>query len=92
MTKFVVRSMSTTNYQPAMRCGDKLIPAQQPKPYHVYLLEVAKRIGAYWSSSPFSAMTFETEEAAQAEIDRCGLTSCDIVPVDHSKLPNFWDK
>ncbi len=92
MSKFVVRSMSTTNYYPAFRSGGKLIPEQLPQPYHVYLLEVAKRIGAYWSSSPFSAMTFETEEAAQAEIDRCELTTCDIVPVDHSHLPNFWDK
>lgn len=90
MSNFVVRSMSTTDYRPAWRSGTTFVPEQLPQPYHIYLLE--KRIGAYWASGLHTAMKFETEEAAQAEIDRCGLTSCDIVPVDHSKLLNFWEK
>lgn len=91
MSKFVIRSMSTTDYRPAWRSGTTFVPEQLPQPYHIYLLEREKRTGAYWSGL-HGAMKFETEEAAQAEIDRYSLTNCDIVPVDHSKLLNFWEK
>lgn len=92
MTKFVIRSMSTTDYRMAYRSGATFVPEQKPVPYHVYLMPLEKRRGAYWNRFLGDAMTFETVEAAQAEIDRCDLTSCDIAPYDHSNLPAYWER
>ena len=88
---FVIRSMSTTDYSPAYRSGNAIVPAQQPKPYHVYLMPVGQRARAYWSSL-FHAMRFGTEAEAQDEIDRCNLTGCDIAPEDHTLIgfPDYW--
>ena len=91
---FVIRSMSTTDYRPAYRgAGGKVYGPYLPEPYHCYLLPVAKRISAYWAPL-YAAMQFDTAEQAQAEIERCSLTSCDVVPADHEKqgLPAYWEK
>lgn len=90
---FVIRSMSTTNYTTAYRDAlGILIPAQQPRPYHVYLRPVSKRTGAYWAGI-YEAMTFGSETEALEEIERCALTSCDVAPVDHEArgLPAYWE-
>ena len=92
MSKFVIRSMSTTDYVPAYRSGADRVPEQKPVPYHVYLMPAEKRRSAFWNRFLGDAMTFETVEAAQAEIARHGLTSCDVVPYDHSNLPAYWEK
>jgi len=79
MSYFLIRSMSTTD----------MGPGRPPVPYHIYLLPVDKRIGAYWSSI-YNAQKFDTREAAQAEIDRVRLTSCQIVSSDDRT--NYWDR
>lgn len=91
-TKFVIRSMSTTDYRPAYRRGDYFEPAQQPKPYHIFLKEAGKRHGAYWASYGDIAR-FETAEEAEAEAKRANVTGYDIVPQDFAAqgLPNCWD-
>jgi hypothetical protein len=87
-TGFVVRSMTTTDY-------DWRRPATKVVPYHIYLMPPEKRRGAYWSSLS-EAQVFPTREAAQAEIDRA-LTKReygygpDVVPFHHKDLPTFWD-
>lgn len=89
MTKFVVRSMTTTDYRPQY--------GQLPSPYHVYLLKPERRIGAYWCASQHDVQLFDTVEAAQAEIDRCLKRHFsyeplyDIVPQDDRAVPTFWD-
>lgn len=92
MSKFVIRSMSTTDYRMAYRSGTTFVPEQKPEPYHVYLMPAEKRRGAWWNRFLGDAMTFETVEDAQAEIDRHGLTSCDVAPYDHSNLPAYWER
>lgn len=63
---FVIRSMSTTDYV-AAGYGR---PEQKPVPYHVYLVPVANRAGAWWRNWIGDAQKFDTMEEAQAEIDR----------------------
>ncbi|HPG02556.1 MAG TPA: hypothetical protein P5256_01495 [Beijerinckiaceae bacterium] len=78
---FVIRSMSTTDWN-----------GRDPvKPYHVYLLPVAKRARAYWTSSSYERATYPSIEAAKAEIDRCKLDGCDIAPADDRGFPTYWD-
>lgn len=67
MTKFVIRSMSTTDYV----CAGHGRPEQKPEPYHIYLVKPENRAGAWWRNWIGDAMKFDTMEAAQAEIDRC---------------------
>ena len=92
MDKFVIRSMSTTDYRMAYRSGNTFVPEQKPIPYHVYLMPVEKRRGAYWNRHLLDAMAFDTIEDAHNEIARCELTSCDVVPYEHSNLPLYWEK
>lgn len=89
---FVIRSMSTTDFTPARRIGNTVIPAQQAQPYHIFLKEAGKRHGAYWARSGDIAR-FETVEEAEAEAQRAKVTGYDIVPVDFvaQGLPNYWD-
>ena len=89
---FVIRSMSTTDYRMAYRSGATFVPEQKPVPYHTYLMPVEKRQRAYWNRFLGDAMVFQSREDAQAEINRCGLTSCDVAPYDHSKLPAYWER
>ncbi len=84
MTQFVIRSMSTTD-----------AGAGPITPYHVYLLEAAKRAGAYWQVTMIHAAKFDSVEEAQAEADRSKLSgSYDIVPTDFAAqgLPDFWNR
>lgn len=89
---FVIRSMSTTDYRPARRCGNTVIPAQQSEPYHIFLIEAGKRTGAYWTRCGDIAR-FDTVEEAQAEADRARVTGYDIVPIDFAQqgLPSYWE-
>lgn len=87
MTKYVIRSMTTTD---ATRDN-------APVPYHVYLIKPEKRRGAYWCRCSSDIATFDSIEAAQAEIDR-SLPQRevyeplqDIVPQDDRAVPTFWD-
>lgn len=86
MTKFMIRSMTTTDS----------IRGSAVTPFHIYLLPSAERRGAYWSSA-YRAQQFDSIAAAQTEIDR-SLPSCasyeplyDIVPADDRAVPTFWD-
>lgn len=90
---FVIRSMSTTDFSPARRCGTMFIPAQKSTPYHIFLREPAKHAGAYWAGF-FEAQRFDTEEAAQAEAARISLLGYDIAPVNFTEtgFPNYWDR
>jgi hypothetical protein len=76
MSKFVIRSMSTTN-----------LP--ECRPYHIYLKPVAKRAGAYWASI-YDAERFDSFEAA-VEAARSKIDGFDIVPEDHKDLPTYWE-
>jgi len=95
MTKFVIRSMSTTDYDP--RSGSK------PEPYHLYLARSECRGGAYWRSR-FSSeiMTFESIEDALChgenhlnKLDdwsiRHGNDRFDVVPFVDKDVPTYWD-
>lgn len=89
---FVIRSMSTTDFRPAYRSGNTVVPAQTPKPYHIFLLEAHKRAGAYWT--PYGDIAkFDTAEAAHAEAKRAGVERYDVVPQDFAAqgLPNYWE-
>jgi hypothetical protein len=92
--KFIIRSMSTTDYVMAYRSGGELIPEQKPVPYHVFLRRPDKRQSAFWSRFQNEAMTFATAEDAQVEAHKIELTSFDIVPSDFAELgiSNYWDK
>jgi hypothetical protein len=79
-SKFVIRSMSTTDAR----------PGHPVEPYHIYLLPPHERLGAYWSNQ-FRAMTFDSAADAQAEADRVNLKGYDIAPCDGS-APNYWDR
>lgn len=86
MTKFVIRSMTTTDYDP--------LNARTPKPFHIYLMPEHKRTRAYWSG-PYDALQFDTAEAAYAEIAKLGLARrCppEVVPAQDGDVPAFWDR
>lgn len=87
--EFVIRSMSTTDYRPAMRCGTTLIPEQKPQPYHIYLKPVGQRSGAYWANHIGQAMRFANVAEAQAEADRISLPGYEISAVDDPTT--YWD-
>jgi hypothetical protein len=85
MTKYVVRSMSTTDMP-------------ECKPYHVYLMPSHKRTGAYWTSGLWDAQRFDTPQEAEAEIARSlkdwnGKPDhrSQIVPEDHRHVPTYWE-
>jgi len=75
MTKYVIRSMSTTNLNEGC------------VPYHVYLMRTENRNAAYWSSY-LNTMFFDSIEAAETEwllhwpADEKG--TMDIAPVNHT--------
>lgn len=81
-TEFVIRSMSTTDYRAAMRCGTTLISEQKPKPYHIYLKPVGLRAGAFWANHIVHAMRFANVAEAQAEAERVGLNGYEISATD----------
>jgi hypothetical protein len=89
MTQFVIRSMTTTDY-------DFRRPSTPVVPYHIYLLPSHKRRGAYWSSK-WEAERFDTIEAAEAEVARSlpvrdkWDSRPEIVPVNDDNIPTFWD-
>ncbi len=76
--KFVIRSMSTTDYT----------PTTPVRPYHIYLKPAHERSFAYWAQ--FGAQIFDSAEEAQAEADRIKLSGYDIAPADGSG-PTFWE-
>lgn len=83
--RFLIRSMSTTDYDP--RSNQPVIP------YHIYLMSPEKRGRAYWSRSKADAAIFPTEAAALAErarILRPGDRS-EVTPFDDSGLPTYWE-
>ncbi len=90
MAQFKIRSMSTTD----AGWGKYAAPIM---PYHIYLRKPEFRTSAYWCQSPSETATFESVEAAQAEIDRSFPRVekyeplLDIVPVDDRSVPTFWD-
>lgn len=80
---FLIRSMSTTDARPGV----------EVKAYHIYLLKPEKRVHAYWRQDKIDAMRFETVEAA---LEHGGMAlrkedRFDVVPVDDSSLPTYWD-
>lgn len=80
---FVIRSMTTTDAN-----------QREPiRPYHIFLRHREDRASAWWGGA-HEAMRFDTEAAAQAEIDRCAplLERAEIAPVDADALglPTFW--
>lgn len=81
-TKYVVRSMSTTDYclgGPAIR------------QYHIYLLPRAERKGAYWAT--YGAQVFDTPQEAEAEAKR-SLPRDDhwqIAPLNDTTMMDYWD-
>lgn len=95
MSKFIVRSMTTTDFD--------VVRGIQAVPYHIYL--TANRTSAYWGSR-YDAMQFDTVEAAQAEIDRSFSATAkegwaryhnapEIVPLDpqaEADLPTYWER
>lgn len=58
---FVIRSMTTTDFNPFSK--------KPVVPYHIYLREPLNRARAYWAHQG-EAQRFATVEEAQAEIDR----------------------
>ena len=90
---FVIRSMSTTNYQMAYRSGGMVIPEQKPQPYHVFLMRPEDRRRAYWNRCCDQAMPFRSKEDAEAEALKEGLTSFDIVPANFADIgiPAYWE-
>lgn len=89
MTQYVVRSMTTTDYDP--RSGKPVTP------YHIYLMPSHKRARAYWSSK-HEAQTFATPQEAEAEIARSlhnwdggPDTKSQIVPYDDTNVPAYWE-
>lgn len=80
MTKYVVRSMSTTDS----------VRGSAPVPYHVYLLPPEKRLGAYWSS-PHRAQLFASPQEAEAEAVRSNTSGYQVAPADDTQMPAYWD-
>ena len=83
MTRYVIRSMSTSDFDWRSK--------EPARPYHIYLLPPEQRRGAYWSHLG-AAMTFESPEAAYREGIAClGKGYFDIAPVGNPNWPDFWD-
>lgn len=86
MTKFVIRTMTTTDWR----------PGQHITPYHLYLRPAHERTSAYWVSYGKRA-EFDSIEEAEAEIeawlrnDKTGTRRPDIVPVNDRDVPTYWD-
>lgn len=87
--QFVVRSMSTTDYVP----GGQGHPAQQPQPYHIYLMPAAQRARAYWGGE-HCAQLFGSEADAHAEAERAGIARFQVAPLgaDALGLPAYWER
>lgn len=91
MSKFVIRSMSTTDYV----IGRPGYPAQQPVPYHIYLKRRELRSGAYWTTFMPDVATFDSIEDAIAH-GKASLRDerFDVVPFapnDSVRVPTYWD-
>jgi len=84
MTLYVVRSMTTTDFD--IRSGRPVTP------YHIYLLPPELRHGAYWSGT-YRAMTFDSPQDAEAEANRClsNPNNANIVPLDDHDIPTYWE-
>ena len=95
MTKFVIRSMTTTDF-------DWRAHTKKVTPYHLYLMKPECRRGAYWSTRNSDTMLFDSIEAAldhgKAALNknddwsiRMSNDNWDVVPLDDRELPTFWD-
>jgi len=94
MAKFVIRSMSTTDFTLPYRSGGKIVPGQKSTPYHIYLMRPEKRVGAWWSTSPIDRQVFETEAEAQEVFDKLfgnhvWYSQPQVCPIDATDT--FWD-
>jgi hypothetical protein len=89
--KWVVRSMTTTDWVPAYGPGR---PEQKPEPYHIYLLPYLERRGAYWADIG-RAELFDSPQAAETEAKRClspeSAARVDIVPALDRGIPTYWE-
>lgn len=82
MCKYLIRSMTTTDFD--------YRSAKPVTPFHIYLLPAQERTSAYWSSG-FRAATFDSPQAAEAEATRLGLDNADIVPMNDTAIPAYWE-
>jgi hypothetical protein len=82
-TKYVIRSMSTTDYD--VRTG------QGSEPFHIYLMPSAKRAGAYWGGK-FAGEVFDTPQAADVEAKRSLPDGrYQIAMLDDRTMPTYWE-
>jgi hypothetical protein len=80
MTRYVIRSMTTTDFG----LGSK-------EPVKPYLLPPVQRCGAYWPRLA-PAMTFDRPEAAYQEgVESLRQKYFDLAPVNDPDGQNFWD-
>ena len=88
MSKYVVRSMTTTDADWRTRAP--------VTPYHIYLVPPMERGGAYWGSK-YRAQLFDSPQEAEAEVARCLPRDgeygsyVNIVPADDRDVPTYWD-
>ena len=83
MTKYMIRSMTTTDYD--VRTG------KGSEPFHIYLMPAAQRRGAYWGSK-FAGETFDTPQAADAEAKRSLRDDrYQIAMADDRTMPAYWE-
>ena len=84
MTKYLIRSMTTTGYAPQYN--------QYPEPFHVYLLKPEKRIRAVWSRYCGDAQLFDSiDDALVHGAAVLGDERFDVVPVIDLDLPTYWE-
>jgi hypothetical protein len=89
--KWVVRSMSTTDFRPARGPNH---PGQIPEPFHIYLLPSMERSGAYWADRS-RAQLFDSPQEAEAEANRClpadSAVRVNIAPALDDDMPTYWE-
>jgi hypothetical protein len=85
--KWVIRSMSTTDYQ--WGAGAKPVT-----PYHIYLMRPECRGSAWWSACRFETALFDSPQAADAEARMLFAKHrehWDVVPALDGDIPTYWD-